>query len=278
MRKLFLTLIVFCLSLQLFGQNDSYLKKLSKFKTTIKLNDVEKLKELDFVNSEFLNHKDFGVKPIAFVILETGNKKMIEYLISKGADLNNVNNKNGSAFTYIPYYWYLKYRNDYGPKIDALTKLPCKTRYYKKNIDVNKNLDLAKYLHSKGALLNCNQESYNPWVLTVKYDELDILKFFVKINDNKIPEKLHAKLMLEACTKRNYDFVKFFIDTGMSGDQEDENKFSAIARAANSPKITRFLFKNGAKINKIGYLGTTPIMHASRDGCVISKATTRRSR
>ncbi len=266
MKKLFLILFVISISAHLFGQGNDIYKKLSTFESVVKLNDIEKLKELDFVDNEFLNFKEFYIKPIATAIRETGNKDIIDYLIEKGADLKNVDKWNGSALTYIPYYWYMENRGDYGP--DPFRSQICKTRYYRSNPDVEKNIQFAKYLLSKGAELSHNREKENPWELAVKHNELDILKFYVEINNNKIPEEMHSPLMMEACDQKNYDIVTYLIEMGVNGDQEDKSNFAALARASDSPEIAKLLLANGAQINKIGYAGTTPIMHAAREGCV----------
>jgi ankyrin repeat protein len=266
MKKMFLLLFVICFSAHLFGQGNNIYKNKSTFESVVKSNDIEKLKALDFVDSEFLNFKDFGTKPIAIAIQETGNKEIIDYLIEKGADLKNVDMWNGSALSYIPYYWYMKNRGNYGP--DPFRSKICKIRYYKSNPDVEKNIDLAKYLLSKGAELESKNKGQSPWELVVKHNELDILKFYVEYNNNEIPEEMHSVVMMEACDQKNYDIVKYLLEIGVSGNQEDKNNFAALARAADSPEIAKLLLENGAKINKVGYLGTTPIMHAAREGCV----------
>lgn len=268
MQKLFSVLLLACISTQLLGQPDKIYKQKSKFESVLELNDIEKLKELDFIDSTFLNFEGFYTRPIAIAILETGNKEIINYLIEKGADLKNVDKGNGSALSYIPYYWYMKNRYDYGP--DPFRSGICKIRYYKSNPDIEKNIKLANYLLSKGATLETNSERENPWVLVVRHNELDILKFFVEYNNNIIPEEVHAAVMMEACDQKNYDIVKYLLENGVSGEQKNEKDFTALARASDSPEIAKLLLENGAQINKIGYHGTTPIMHAAREGCVES--------
>lgn len=256
MKRLFLLYIFLLILNVLNAQTDKENKE--KFEIAVKSNKLEEVKKLDFLDSVFFNSKVFFSNPLCFVIEETGNIQMIDYLLSKGADNTKFDKGSGSAFSYIPFYWY-KYK-----KSDPLKYKNCYTRYYEKNKGSDRNIKLAEDLIKRGF----QYDLFNVLIKAIRYNELDFFKFFIEKNNNEIPVKIHASLMTTACKYNNFDFVKYLTEMGVEVEQVDKNYGSTSLIWANkSYEVSKLLIESGASVHKPDSKGNTPIMHASSSGC-----------
>ena len=82
------------------------------------------------------------------------------------------------------------------------------------------------------------------------------------------------KLLVDAVDAGCYDMVKYLLDNNISakchdhsGGKDIQDAFYAIYRAVPFPEIFFLLVEHGADITVQGYSGTTPIVHAAREGC-----------
>lgn len=149
----------------------------------------------------------------------------------------------------------LKTKKDDSPTCKDIIK-------YETNPVSLQKMELAKIFMQKGEL-----PDDKAFEMCVAKNELELFKLFVEKN-GKMPEKSVCESFMESAAYRGYfDFVKYFIDNGISANAKDGD-FYALYRAVQYPDIFFYLIEKGADINVIGYGGSHVITHAAREGCI----------
>jgi Ankyrin repeats (3 copies) len=136
-------------------------------------------------------------------------------------------------------------------------------KIYATNIESEKKVKLATLILTKGIktdLLAVNR--------CVAKNELELFEvLYANLKQNDASPSNGEKLLVEASDQGCYDIVKFLLENNVSPNGADQS-FYAIYRSVKYSEIFFLLTEKGADVNIKGYAGTTPIIHAAREGCI----------
>jgi hypothetical protein len=228
---------------------------LDKYITT---NDATAFQEIDstYKNSQIINIENVEK-------LMTNRKfDLIRYIVEKYEATPDIN--------------YLYYLNTYnfvcgvGLKRTKTVSPACaEAKNYETNKESEAKVKLAEAILKKGV-----KADFLAVERCIGKNELELFKLlYTNLNLNNNDFINGERLLVEACDYGMFDIVKYLIDNKVSANAYDHsveivnNKFYAIYRSVKYLEIFNLLIENGADYNKKGYNGTTPIIHAAREGC-----------
>jgi len=103
----------------------------------------------------------------------------------------------------------------------------------------------------------------------IENNNLPLVKFFIDSCSLLQNEKL-SNLVSTSCEYGFYDIAMLFFDSGVDVKIQTYGNMSLMEKSVYYPKLLKEIHKRGGEINRKGYFGLTPLMHAVRDGCLES--------
>lgn len=149
--------------------------------------------------------------------------------------------------------------------IDNSHSAPCKALLNYSPSDVlNQKLEEAKKKFNEQHEFTIYEfrESINDY-------NLPLVQFYIK-EAKLMEQKDFPDLVLSTVEKGYIDLVNLFLDNGLDPNLHDDDDFYLVYRAVLYPDLLKLLHEKGAELNPKGYLGTTTIVHAIREGCIES--------
>jgi len=207
--------------------------QINSFMSAVKSNDISKAKELLKKNSNLINVNDGTALKMTPLLgaARYGNKEMVDFLLSEGADINAKNNCNET---------FLHQAAIGGSKEIAEIGL-------NKGLDVNaKNNNDEDTPLLLGLLLNDN----------ITYDLVQLLisrGADVNAKDKEGVTPLHHA--------RNKEIAELLISKGASVNAKDKEGNTAL-HYTNSKEIAELLISRGADVNSKNEYGSTPLHYA----------------
>jgi len=251
--------------------------------------EIENNRRKEYFNFLFSLTKDVDLKGIApFSPLHTavGNndKRAITFLLSKGADINVKDSNGFTPINYAEDKEMIDFLITKGAKVDNLFSAVVSgdfelvKTFIANGTDVNvkgnnnntplilavmNNQDkIAKYLISKGADIKIiNDNGLTPLHYAAEKNNLKMAKFLVEKGADVNAFVDGNSPLSMAVWKGNYKIAKYLISKGADVNFVFDNREALLWIAAyrNDAKMVELLMKNGADINKITNLASTPI-------------------
>lgn len=202
-----------------------------------------------------------------------GNTVAVETLLSKGADMNALDDHAHTAMTFTAYQGKLT-----APMLDIFIKhgLDVNKKYEGKNgatilllaVPYDKDLALTDVLVSKGASLKVTDDNGNTaFNYAATIGNVDIMKALlkrgIKYNDNALLMAAQGAFR----TTNKIDVYKYLVDdlkiNPRATDKTGHNVLHYIVRKQNQDDIITYFFSKGVDINKADAEGNTPFMGAT---------------
>jgi ankyrin repeat protein len=221
----------------------------------VKHDDIETVKKLVENDPKVLQckEKEQGWTPLDIAIMNN-NVRMVEYLLSKGADAN------------------AKYRGrGEGKILNNMTPL-----YLALNSIGDRTIEIMELLISKGADVNvkcCSTEDTPLHNACKKESNLKIVEFLVSKGADVKAENRHGSTPLHrACRSGQLEIVEFLLSKGAEVDKVSKSdKVTPLWEAAvgGRKEVMELLLSKGANINTINNAsgtGVTPLHAAAKEG------------
>ena len=203
--------------------------------------------------------------------IQNGELKTVKELVSKGANVNNRDEKGLTPLFYAIRNQHLdivKYLVSKNADVYAKTE---KTKITPLVYAIAEgNLDIVKYLFGKFG--NLNSEIINNWQpihCAVNAGRLDIINYFISkgVSVNSTTKEEYTPLYF-AIKNKDLKTVKFLISKGADVNFKVKDGTTPLYYAIifNDLNIVKYLISKGAKINTKTKEGLTPLMMASIKG------------
>jgi len=249
-------------------------KRLAKLKFKNKLSHAVLKEDLDQVKkivsqyktedkTEKINAKDFSEVSALQIAVWLGNKKIIEYLLEQGADIESKNNRDqtillGFLEDPLPVYFIYSFvlfslYSDVGGFIDSFLKVL--------------QLYFLKLLGSK--IVEIPEKKKLPWGYTLLGESRpwDILRFLVAKGANVNARSRRLSAIVQAVMYDDLKLVTFLVENGASVKAAKKGELTPL-HFARSLDIAKFLLEKGADVNAVDNRGNTPLHDAMARGNV----------
>ncbi|WP_353270996.1 ankyrin repeat domain-containing protein [Wolbachia endosymbiont (group A) of Hedychridium roseum] len=240
-----------------------------------------------FVNQLTINSKDKnGFTPLHLAALQD-DTELIDFLITKGAKINEKDAKEG----YTP----LHIASLYGSKksvqilIDSGANLECEDNnfrtplfltIYQCTAHYDSRAEIIEYLIKKGANIEAKDAENNTTLFLAAYNnKMQIVKLIAKRQQASNDE---IKLKEFFCTKNNHGFdaldcaiehnnrkmVTFLVSKGIDANDQDFNGNARLHKASHNgnTKTVKLLLKLKVNINAVTKCNSTPLLLAVKKG------------
>jgi ankyrin repeat protein len=237
-----------------------------------------------------VNKKDPDNESPLFIAVKKNKKEIVEYLLSNGAKVDDINGALGSTALYqscldgtlditkvlVDAGATINFKSPSGtsPFYNAIFNkhLPVIEYLISKGVNVDEkigknehtglfkacedgSLDIAKVLVDAGANINFkSKERYTPLFFAVQYNRKPIVEYLVS-KGVKIDEKngqLEHTAMIKACEDGSLDIVKVLVDAGANINLKSKGEFSPLLYAVENKRkpIVEYLVSKGVNIDE----------------------------
>ena len=204
-----------------------------KFFLAIGSNDVKSVKKM--LKTENVNQTVSEIKLTPLMLAcEYGNMEIIQLLIDKGAEVNQIDASGKSAIVYT--------------------------------ISSDK-LEIARYLIDKGAELNLFYDGISPLIKAIIEEKWEFAELFIEKGANVNAFQTITPMDV-TLFKQNYDFADYLIEKGADINLKGDHGNTALYNAAKEGDLesVNFLLNKGAKADIKNSYGYSPLAIASYNG------------
>ena len=229
--------------------------------STFQFNDPKELLQL-FKTT--IKDPDFSIDERLLLACENDDTRLIELLLTLGANINYKGNVSGSQPLHVAcrigHIEVVKFLIQNGSDIngeDDEKETP---------IFEAEDVDVIELLLENGALLNAtNSTGRNLLHVNCECSNEDLVEFF--IGKGCLIDHVDANgqtPLFEACRNGLMETVKLLIAKGCDINHADVNGFTPLTEACkkDNTDVVEILLENGANIEHPDYMGETPIFHA----------------
>ncbi|KAJ3651246.1 hypothetical protein Zmor_017296 [Zophobas morio] len=230
-----------------------------------------------------------------------GHKKIVEYLVKSGAEINRPERDGSTPLFVASHYGHLQtvtYLVKSGAEINGSMNsgfIPLNTAAYnghelivallvKSGADVNRaskngltalegasfngHIAIVEYLVKSGAELN-RGDDFTPLYLASQSGHLQTVKYLVKSGAEINRPITGGNTPLQIASDKNHEMiVEFLVKSGAEINLANDNGWTALRVASYNghEETVQFLVKSGADINHLDNNGLTPLYVASQNG------------
>ncbi len=232
--------------------------------------DLDKIKEVLEKNPELLDEKDVQGNTPLTLAANSGQKEVVEYLITKGADLNSTN-----TYRYTPlHYSILRKHIDVAEMLinaGADVNFPNVWGYTPLHTCAGRNfLKVAKFLIEHEASVNSkNEVGETPLFSAVKFGLKDMILLLIQNGADVNARNNAGRTPVFATADRNSSgILRLLIDQGADVSVADKFGITPLHRAAIAgyPKIVQILARSGGDVKVRDKEGKTPFYYAATYG------------
>lgn len=198
---------------------------------------------------------------------------IIKYLITKGADLTVVDNRNGmiplESMTNECFEFALYTMFDYG-KLDMNMNMTRNGHSVLHWAAHRGRPDLVKYLLSKGVNVNeVNGAGESPIFIAASKDRLDVARILIEDGAKVEQENIDGWRPLHAAAHRGHlRIVELLVEEGnvnVNSKMKNGNTALYLACERGRPAIVKYLLNNGARANESNEKGESPLYIAVKN-------------
>ncbi|MCK5563622.1 MAG: ankyrin repeat domain-containing protein [Planctomycetes bacterium] len=228
----------------------------SKFHIAVIKGDVEKVKAMIDKGSDVNGLDEEGRGALDYAV-EMGDLKMLKLLIENGADINKINQDKGRFDSGIV--------TDQGHEPGK--KAGFGVLHYAACLE-NENIEITKYLISKGADLNVKNIELGlpPIVIALYNSNHETAKVLVEagaeLNYKPMYSDSKENIIHYAARRGRVDQIKMLLELGIDIETKDEEGNTPLL-STGKPDMLVFLIEQGADINAVNNDGNNALYKAS---------------
>ena len=199
-----------------------------------------------------------------------GHKDVVEYLISKGADLNLQDDNGMSTLHWAAYFGHLdvaEYLLKKGANLEAKKTAGATPMH---GAAYHGHLEMVKFLVRKGANIEAkNNYGFTPLLSAAAGGQREIVEYMAGLGARlNVEDQWHQSPLFFAVESGDREFVEFLLSQGLEVKSDDPEARDPLASAAyrGNVEIAELLIAHGADVNRAGPNGIAPLHMAAHEG------------